>query len=105
MWLDGPSRFCGRSSAEPYASPSFTCFPDGDPGCEFEHARRLPVTRGTGRAFDGLLQAQIVSEVLVVPTDTLHAPVRVIVMLGRSPIVLEELSGVRKRPRIRSMPD
>ena len=64
------------------------------------------MTRGAGRGHDGLLQAQIVSDVLVVPTDTLHFPARVIVMLARTfPIVLKELSGVRKRPRIRSVPD
>ena len=40
-----------------------------------------------------------------VPTDILHLPARVVVHVGSdAPIVLEELSGVRKRPMIVSMP-
>ena len=40
-----------------------------------------------------------------VPTDILHFPARVVVTRGRTlPIVLEELSGVRERPMIISMP-
>src|SRR6266849_6649429 len=40
-----------------------------------------------------------------VHTDILHFPARVVVTPARTlPIVLEELSGVRKRPMIRSMP-
>ena len=39
-----------------------------------------------------------------VPTDILRFPARVVVTPADAPIVLEELSGVRKRPMIMSMP-
>ncbi len=39
-----------------------------------------------------------------VPTNILHFPARIVVTLVALPIVLEELSGVRKRPMIISMP-